>query len=119
MESGEAAQKDIKIFAHRAGWTEKQRIDGQIHAENSLPRAKETLTKLGGCEIDVGFTSDGVAVITHDNVSKLTFEQFQQKYPDHATLESWIDWYDAEGMEDKQLYLASRVQIRTRINYSS
>ena len=94
-----------KVFAHRAGWTRPERTSEGMREQNSIPRAKETLQEASGCEVDVGFTADGVAVVTHDSVSRLTFEQFKKANPDHASLESWVGWFNTDDLKDKELYL--------------
>ncbi|MEK7112879.1 MAG: hypothetical protein AAB875_06225 [Patescibacteria group bacterium] len=94
-----------KVFAHRAGWARPERTPEGMREQNSIPRAKETLQEVSGCEVDVGFTKDGVAVVTHDDVSRLSFEQFKKANPDHASLESWVDWFTSDELKDKELYL--------------
>lgn len=106
MEVGESPEIiPLKVFAHRAGWTRPERTTEGMREQNSIPRAKETLQEVSGCEVDLGFTADGVAVVTHDNVSRLSFEQFKKANPDHASLESWVGWFATEDLKDKELYL--------------
>jgi len=93
-------ESGLDVYAHRAEWQE----GGE---ENNVNLAKEALARVDGVEVDVGFTKDGVAVVTHDNASELSFEEFKKKYPEHATLESWIEWFREEEMVDlkKKIYL--------------
>lgn len=100
--------REVEIFAHRSGGWLKENVNHETKDEkgaNSITGAMESFKKVGGCEVDVTFTSDGVAVVTHDNVSGINFEEFKRRYPDHATLESWVEWMRQPGMEDRKLYL--------------
>lgn len=111
--------RTVDVFAHRAGSRNtdldkspsliqqiKEAKTKQNHWEqNSIENAQDAFGTVNGAEIDITFTQDGVCVVTHDDVSKLTFEEFKEKHPDHATLESWINWLNQPGMEDKKLYL--------------
>lgn len=105
-------EKRVDVFAHRAGFYKEGETGPG--AENTFERAKHSLRFVDGLEIDVDFTADGVAVVTHDKLFrkgedgkkyKLYFDEFKEKYPKHATLESWLDWFSQEGMEGKKLYL--------------
>lgn len=102
----------IDVFAHRAGFYKEGETGPG--AENTFERAEHSLRFVDGLEIDVDFTSDGVAVVTHSKLNKksedgksqrINFEEFKQKFPKHATLESWLDWFAQDGMESRKLYL--------------
>jgi glycerophosphoryl diester phosphodiesterase len=95
-----------EIFAHRAGFGPKETRGKDIYEQNSIPRAAETLETSPGLEIDVTFTKDKVAVVTHDNVNKITYEQFKTQYPSHGTLETWVNWFASNpDLKNKKLYL--------------
>lgn len=88
----------LDVLAHRGGMT-------LASPGNSIAAGKEAFAATDGAEIDLSFTKDGVCVITHKDTSNLTFEEFKEKYPGHATLETWIDWLQMPDMRDKKLYL--------------
>ncbi len=97
--------RQVKVFAHRAGWLGRRKKNGDIYDQNSLPQAAEALSIVDGVEIDIGFTKDGVAVVTHKNMSKKSFEEFKKGNPNHGTLEDWVSWYkDGPGMDQKEIY---------------
>ena len=102
MEGGERLDPThkVEVLAHRAGWT-------KTGEQNSVATARETFKQVEGGEIDIEFTADGVAVINHKSaVRKLTLEQFKERYPNHGTLEGWVDWMESDPqMAEKKFYL--------------
>lgn len=92
-------KETVEIFTHRAGWI----VDGE---PNSVVQAGEVFGKgVNGCEIDVRSTADGALVVTHENVSNKTLEQFLIDNPNKVTLESWIEWMKQPELEGKEIYL--------------
>lgn len=98
--------RQVIVLAHRAGFTRPTRKPkGGLRVQNSVPNAILSLSLCDGCEVDVGFTSDNIAVITRDVVKKLNLKKFKEHNPDHATLESWFEWYKDKSLQKKYLYL--------------
>ncbi|MBD3362894.1 hypothetical protein GF362_04200 [Candidatus Dojkabacteria bacterium] len=109
--------KEVEIIVHRAGFSRPETAeDGSTIEENTIPRAIETLPLSDGCEIDLQFTSEGVGVVTHDRIGKLTFAEFKEQYPNHATLESWVNWFKTDQLSEKNFILTSKAKKKILTN---